>query len=216
MANFIGLVYGTLKSKGIDTSKMSTEEAIAKFNEINKEEGSSNIKNKETKDAHKNNYEQTSKEITQPFGGDYARYNKLANMVDTDQTDKYSTQEILIELKNVGLNEEGAKAFFNLDDVYDNDMNTKEGKGKFLSAMQFLFNEPIFREGNNLSKEEVKERLQDIKTKISQLRAKNEVSPERQKAEGINVEENKAKFNRLSVLEDAYDKVLNKKIGNNS
>lgn len=34
MANFIGLVYGTLKSKGVDTSGMSTEEAIKKFNEL--------------------------------------------------------------------------------------------------------------------------------------------------------------------------------------
>lgn len=41
MANFIGMVYGTLKAKGIDTSKMSTEEAIAKFNEISKEDGGS-------------------------------------------------------------------------------------------------------------------------------------------------------------------------------
>ena len=34
MGNFIGMVYGTLQSKGIDTSKMSTKEAIAKFNEL--------------------------------------------------------------------------------------------------------------------------------------------------------------------------------------
>lgn len=40
MANFIGMVYGTLKAKGIDTSKMSTDEAIAKFNEITKNDGS--------------------------------------------------------------------------------------------------------------------------------------------------------------------------------
>lgn len=31
MANFIGMVYGTLQSKGINTSKMSTEEAIKKL-----------------------------------------------------------------------------------------------------------------------------------------------------------------------------------------
>lgn len=42
MANFIGMVYGTLKAKGIDTSKMSTEDAIAKFNELNKEDGGKN------------------------------------------------------------------------------------------------------------------------------------------------------------------------------
>ena len=34
MANFMGLVYATLKNKGIDYSKMSTDEAIAKFNEL--------------------------------------------------------------------------------------------------------------------------------------------------------------------------------------
>lgn len=32
MANFIGLVYATLKAKGIDYSEMSTEEAVDKFN----------------------------------------------------------------------------------------------------------------------------------------------------------------------------------------
>lgn len=35
MSNFIGLVYATLKSKGIDYSNMTTEEAIKKFNELN-------------------------------------------------------------------------------------------------------------------------------------------------------------------------------------
>lgn len=39
MANFIGLVYATLKNEGIDTSKMSTEEAIAKFKELQKKSG---------------------------------------------------------------------------------------------------------------------------------------------------------------------------------
>lgn len=34
MGNFLGLVYGTLQGKGIDTSEMSTEEVIEKFNEL--------------------------------------------------------------------------------------------------------------------------------------------------------------------------------------
>ena len=34
MANFIGVVFATLKKEGIDTKNMTTEEAIAKFNEI--------------------------------------------------------------------------------------------------------------------------------------------------------------------------------------
>lgn len=39
MANFIGLVYATLKKEGIDTSKMSTDEAVAKYNELQKKSG---------------------------------------------------------------------------------------------------------------------------------------------------------------------------------
>lgn len=34
MANFIGLVFATLKNEGIDTKGMSTEEAVDKYNEI--------------------------------------------------------------------------------------------------------------------------------------------------------------------------------------
>lgn len=34
MGNFIGLVFGTLKEKGIDTSSMSVDEAIEKYNDI--------------------------------------------------------------------------------------------------------------------------------------------------------------------------------------
>lgn len=51
MGNFIGLVYGTLKEKGIDTSKMSREEAIAKFNELKNEDGNEKKASKEIKDV---------------------------------------------------------------------------------------------------------------------------------------------------------------------
>lgn len=36
MANFIGLVYATLKNEGIDIKNMSTDEAIKKYNELQK------------------------------------------------------------------------------------------------------------------------------------------------------------------------------------
>ena len=39
MANFIGLVYATLKKEGIDTSGMDTDEAVAKYNELQKKSG---------------------------------------------------------------------------------------------------------------------------------------------------------------------------------
>lgn len=48
MSNFIGMVFATLKKEGIDTSKMDTSEAIAKYNEIKGGEGGSNAKGEET------------------------------------------------------------------------------------------------------------------------------------------------------------------------
>ena len=43
MSNFIGMVFGVLKERGIDTSDMSVEEAIEKFNELG--EDSETVKN---------------------------------------------------------------------------------------------------------------------------------------------------------------------------
>lgn len=48
MSNFIGMVFATLKKEGIDTSKMDTSEAIAKYNEIQGSGGGSSIKGEET------------------------------------------------------------------------------------------------------------------------------------------------------------------------
>lgn len=48
MSNFIGMVFATLKKEGIDTSKMDTSEAIAKYNELKGGEGGSNAKGEET------------------------------------------------------------------------------------------------------------------------------------------------------------------------
>ena len=48
MSNFIGMVFATLKKEGIDTSKMDTSEAIAKYNEIKGGDGGSNAKGEET------------------------------------------------------------------------------------------------------------------------------------------------------------------------
>lgn len=39
MANFIGLVYATLKNEGIDTKEMDTDEAIKKYNELQEKTG---------------------------------------------------------------------------------------------------------------------------------------------------------------------------------
>ena len=47
MSNFIGMVFATLKKEGIDTSKMDTSEAIAKYNEIQGGGGGSSAKGEE-------------------------------------------------------------------------------------------------------------------------------------------------------------------------
>lgn len=39
MANFIGLVYATLKEEGIDTNKLSTNQAVEKFKELQEKKG---------------------------------------------------------------------------------------------------------------------------------------------------------------------------------
>lgn len=39
MANFIGLVYATLKNEGVDTKGMSTDEAVKKYNELQEKSG---------------------------------------------------------------------------------------------------------------------------------------------------------------------------------
>lgn len=39
MANFIGLVYATLKNEGIDTSGMDTDEAVKRYNELQEKTG---------------------------------------------------------------------------------------------------------------------------------------------------------------------------------
>lgn len=48
MSNFIGMVFATLKKEGIDTSKMDTSEAIAKYNEIQGGGNGSSAKGEET------------------------------------------------------------------------------------------------------------------------------------------------------------------------
>lgn len=49
MSNFIGMVFGVLKEHGIDTSDMSVEEAIEKFNELEDSDEQEELKQEENK-----------------------------------------------------------------------------------------------------------------------------------------------------------------------
>lgn len=64
MSNFIGMVFATLKKEGIDTSKMDTSEAIAKYNEIQGSGGGSSVKGEETPKTDKKTAE-TGKETAE-------------------------------------------------------------------------------------------------------------------------------------------------------
>lgn len=48
MSNFIGLVYATLKNEGVDTKGMSADEAVAKYDELQKKSGGKGGENEPT------------------------------------------------------------------------------------------------------------------------------------------------------------------------
>lgn len=86
MANFIGLVYATLKSKGIDTSGMSTDEAVAKFNELQ----GTDKQSKEKESAKKN-------EAVSKFKGE-------KETPKAPEKELSTSQKIRNDLKNAGVN----------------------------------------------------------------------------------------------------------------
>lgn len=59
MANFIALVYATLKNEGIDTKNMSQDEAVKKFNELKDKNGATPAEQEKINNIdNKNNYKQ--------------------------------------------------------------------------------------------------------------------------------------------------------------
>ena len=95
MGNFIGMVFGVLKEKGIDTSNMSIEEAVSKFNELNEK----NTDNNGYKEVERNVYVLKGKTMPKvypyrnPKGGKVALtedYNlALNNPVKREAVDKF-------------------------------------------------------------------------------------------------------------------------------
>lgn len=66
MSNFIALVYATLKQEGIDTNNMDTDEAVAKFKELQKKDGGKEGENEGTPAEQKKVAEITKKSYKIP------------------------------------------------------------------------------------------------------------------------------------------------------
>lgn len=191
MANFIGLVYATLKNEGIDTKDMSTDEAVKKYNELQKKAGGK-AGEKEGTPAEQKKLKQMGLDEkstkTERYTGDNSRYNKLYDIWEKHDNlikqGKYSdtmVSDIEDELRSLGLNDEGIKRFNE-----DTNRETIKTGDDAISVANSLFNDALYREGSQLTDESLQERLRDAERRQERAKAKLLVSDERAKAEGIN------------------------------
>lgn len=200
MANFIGLVYATLKNEGIDTKDMSTDEAVKKYNELQKKAGGKagekegtpaeqrRLQEKGIEKGEKSYVDDSKNWESGRYTGDGARYNKLYDIWEKHDNlikqGKYSdtmVSDIEDELRNIGLNDEGIRRFNE-----DTNRETIKTGDDAISVARSLVNKPLYREGSQLTDEELQEDLRDAETRQRRAKAKLLVSDERAKAEGIN------------------------------
>lgn len=106
MANFIGLVYATLKNEGIDTKGMDTDEAIKKYNELQEKTGGKSGKKEPTPAENKKlkEHENSTSEIHSS--------NKIAKMQEEKQEIGWKLEEIKREI-----NEQYNKPNKSLDEI---------------------------------------------------------------------------------------------------
>ena len=97
MANFIGLVYATLKQEGIDTTGMSTDEAVAKYNELQEKSGG---KSGEKEPTPAENRKLSKQEADDFIDGIYS-YLKT----------KPNEKELYSKMESVGINKSGIKYY---------------------------------------------------------------------------------------------------------
>lgn len=163
MANFIGMVFATLKKEGIDTSNMDINDAIAKYNELKGGNGGDKSKGEETpketqkqqaqlkKDnADKNNtqYERrTSYEDSQEIDWDLAEKNEKINgnnAKNPTRKDKYGNALVSDEAFDVGV--EAGKSYLDYMLKYY-DKNQLKRSNVFLGGMQDVVGNAITNNG---------------------------------------------------------------------
>lgn len=88
MAGFIGLVYGTLKSKGYDTKKMTTDEAVDKFNAL-KKGGEKDVKINEKNKSYKQMRDEYLSKIRDKYTEEVTEnYNPIKQIQEVQQAYK--------------------------------------------------------------------------------------------------------------------------------
>lgn len=104
MANFLGLVYATLKNEGIDTSNMSQDEAVKKFNELKGKNGGTPAEERELSKYlnNKSDFKQKQLDVV---------------LKENPATDDYHTW--IRKVDDIKTFEEALQ--YNIDDGYDED-----------------------------------------------------------------------------------------------
>lgn len=102
MANFIGLVYATLKENGIDTSKMSTDEAVAKFKEL---QGEGKEEKKDTPEDVKKKLGEKKEEPKQE------EPSEIKDKLNGKETAKVSKEQIVDKLTDAGFRKDAENTY---------------------------------------------------------------------------------------------------------
>jgi hypothetical protein len=155
MANFIGLVYATLKQEGIDTSGMSSEEAVAKYNELQKQGGGKAGENEGT-----------------PAEQQKLRENDINNAkkaIASGNSDKAHNA-----IKELGFTDIGARAVLRDQRAYGDDLEQALDNA---STKEIYIND-------NVDKEVVKAELDKTNKEITKLRESVDEAEDLDKLEG--------------------------------
>ena len=113
MANFIGLVYATLKKEGIDTSNMSTDEAVKKFKELqgsDEKESPEDVKKKLNGEKTQEKSEKEPEDVKKELNGE-TKYPAGTSKEYTEKVNKRFEQALpVLEQAGIKLEDFGGKA----------------------------------------------------------------------------------------------------------
>jgi len=108
MANFIGLVYATLKNEGVDTKGMSTDEAVKKYNELQKTSGGKEGEKEATPAENRAIEKMDAKD--QPKQQEKKEYERNSKGIKEELKDNG------IDTKNIGVRERGGSYYITIKD----------------------------------------------------------------------------------------------------
>ena len=167
MANFIGLVYATLKNEGVDTKGMSADEAVAKYNELQKKSGGKGGENEGTPAEQKrlreigvdNKATATKENLQNQYKEKFNEYQKVVDMA--------SNLKVSIP---AGLEDE-IKRDEEFLKKYPNDEMAKYVSDKLNSSKKYLGELQKKQEQVAPKIEKLNKQAEDIKSELNKIRA---------------------------------------------